>query len=228
MKCPKCRGDKIKVSMTMDDSGDVEETVCADDECGWIIQRDQIVEQLDGEKIKRRRRVKPSEQPETALPPLEVEAPILTAAEMMQLAIHTRDKTLGKQSRDIVRNILNFCATPAVLLRGKYVYTFDEENKEEVPAEVIALVIKELRVRGYKPKKIPVPGKGTQVEVSWPTKKKTVRKKKRRETASAQKEPTAPKKKPTTSARSEEDIAKQAARKRKREKALQGRSKLPI
>lgn len=227
MKCPACGSTEVKSIQEVDDAGDIEKVICAGEECGYIHSSEIIVERADGSKMKRPQRVKPEDQPvsfdfpakgEAAAPP---EERIMSAQEMMELAIRTREETIGKAAKDIVRDILAACAEN--VLEGKHDYLIGED----VPGGVFSLVLKELRAKGYTVKKTAEPGKGTWTHVKWPTSrrgKKSAKKKKTPDVA-PEEEVTFKEKKGTSADPQAAQKQKQRAAQRKR--ALKARSKSP-
>ncbi|MFQ5351741.1 MAG: hypothetical protein ACE5D3_01555 [Candidatus Binatia bacterium] len=230
-RCPGCNKEDFRVRVGIDDQGDVEETVCADDDCGYILKRERIVERPDGTKQRRPQRVAPDEQPEGLSPmkgrgPISLEEEIPSAEEMMRLAVQMREETVGKAARDIVRGALKEAAEPNVILKGNYEFLVSEEDG--VPAVVLKEVVRNLRERGYKPTRRAEPGVGTWIQIKWPTTAKSKRKK--------SKAPVQPKdsqeisfKKKTSGPQVESPKAatQQRAAAKHRQKALKARSDLP-
>jgi len=179
MPCPQCQTVEVKISNEIGDAGDIERTICANEDCATILKEEVIVDRGDGTKLRRPRPIKMEDQPDnfqfanrggTLSPPDE----LLSAEQMLQLAINTREETVGKDAREIAKTILNECAE--VVLEGEHTYLIEE--KDSPSGEVIKLAIKELTDRSYKVKKTPIPGKGVEVQIKWPTKQKPRRKKK--------------------------------------------------
>ena len=159
-----------------------------------------------------------------------MEDEIPSAEEMAQLAFRMREETIGKAARDIVRDALKKVAEPDVILKGTYEFVIAET--EDVPAAVLKEVLKELRERGYKPKRRPEPGVGTWIQISWPIAVTKKRKPKERPKAAASPEQGPQEinfKKKSTGAQTpdRETILKQKQAAKHRKKALQERSDLP-
>lgn len=184
MICPQCKTKEFKVSMELDDQGDVERRTCANDSCKYIISEEIVTEAADGSKRKRPRHVKAEDQPEgfaftgsgssTTTSKLEQDG-LLTAEAMMLLALQTQEETIGKKAKEIAKDILSECAEN--VLAGEHTYIIEEENSP--PGAVIIQVIQELKDRGYKVKKTPSPGQGTEIQVKWPTKRPQKKQKKK-------------------------------------------------
>jgi hypothetical protein len=178
MPCSQCQTVEVKISNEIGDAGDIERTICANEDCGAILKEEVIVDRGDGTKLKRPRPVKLEDQPENfqfngvqgAIPD-----DLLSADQMLQLAINTREETVGKEAREIAKTILMACAE--VVLEGEHIHIIEEEDSPS--GEVIRLAVKELTDRGYKVKKTPKPGEGTELQVKWPTKQKPHRRKKK-------------------------------------------------
>jgi hypothetical protein len=186
MICPQCKSKEFKTVTELDDAGDVERRVCANESCGYIISEELVIEAVDGTKMRRPRAVKQEDQPDSFnFGGTETEEPkdrLMSADEMMHLALKTQEETVGKAAREIARNILEKCAEN--VLEGEYTYLIEENDSP--PGAVIAQAVKELKDRSYKVKQTPVPGKGVEVHVKWPTKKKASRRKKAAEVAPSQ------------------------------------------
>lgn len=225
MKCPQCQSEKIRTVSDIDENGDVERIVCANEECGFILKEETIVERPDGTQHRRPRRVRPEDQPAKIHGPLQLEDEIPSAEDMMLQAIKVREETVGKASRDLVRNILKECAAPEVILKGEYSHCVEEDA--DISGEVLSLAIKELRDRGYKPSKEPEPGKGTWIHIKWPTKKKKSRRKKRSESTSPSEPQVQVKVKKKQTSHDEETRQKQTAAAKHRRQAMKERSDLP-
>jgi len=171
-----CKHANTKTSMSVDDQGDVETQTCTD--CGFILREVLIIESnVGGETIRRPRAVAYDAQPEGFHFPAE-KAPasasndrIITAQEMALLAVKTREETTGKDTRELLKKMLDACVQN--ILEGKHTYLITPEDA--VPGEVLVAAVKELKAQGYKVGKTPAPGEGVWVEIQWPT---NVRKKK--------------------------------------------------
>ena len=176
MSCPQCQTIEVKTSNEIGDSGDIVRTICANEDCGVILKEELIIDRGDGTKMRRPRPIKKEDQPESFQASNRDGTPfddgLLSAEQMLQLAINTREETVGKEAREIAKIILMGCAE--VVLKGEHTYIIEEENSPS--GEVIKLVIRELTDRGYKVKKTPVPGEGIEVNIKWPTKQKQKRK----------------------------------------------------
>ena len=218
MKCPSCGSNEIKTIHEVDDVGDIEKITCANEECGYILSSSVVVERADGSKMKRPRSVPSSEQPKPSFQ-LEEEDDILSAQEMMELAIRTREQTIGKAAKEIVSDVVECCAKH--VLDGNYDYLIGEEK--EVSGEIISMAVKDLKDRGYRVRKTAEPGKGTWLNVKWSTTRKGRKPKKKPNSAAPPQEENLQfkeKKEPTTA-------QKQRAAAAHRKKALSSRSKLP-
>jgi len=226
MQCPFCKSEDIKIRVDIDDAGDVEETVCAEDACGYILKRERIIEQLDGTKVHRPQRVSAEEQPEGLVSkkgrgPMSVEEEIPSAADMARVAEQMREETIGRAARDLVRAFLKEVATPDIVLKGEHSFVIPEDD--DVPAVVIEEVIKELRARGYKPARNPEPGVGTWIQIKWPTQVAKKRKKRKADSTPETEELVFKKKN-----EGDEEIKRKARlAKNHRKKALSARSELP-
>lgn len=216
-----CKHEETKVVGSIGDKGDVRQTVCTAEDCQFIVKEEILVKRDDGGEFWRTRGVKVEDQPEIfefagkdgkkAVP----REKIFSAREMALLAVRVREETVGKESRLLVKKVLDKCVEH--VLDGEYNYIVTPEDN--VPGEILTLTIKELKAQGYRVKKIPEPGKGVWIEVKWsirtPQKKKKTKGKNseirigRRGTTD------------TTSAR------QQAAATAHRKAALKVRSKLP-
>jgi hypothetical protein len=221
MICPQCKAKEFKTSSVLDDAGDVERVTCANESCGYIVSEELVVEAADGSKRKRPRHVKAEDQPEgfaftgssTAASKPESDG-LLTAEAMMLLALQTQEETVGKQAKEIAKEILSECAEN--VLNGEHTYVIEEENSP--PGAVIVQVVQELKDRGYKVKKTPSPGKGTEIHVKWPTKRP--QKKQKKKSPVAQDAPTVVETKELTPKQQ-----RQMEERAKRKAALKARSK---
>ena len=217
MQCTQCKSKEFKTSTVIADEGDVERTVCAQEACQFIMREVLIVEKEDGTKQHRPRRVKPEDQPEgfgSDGAPVPEADPLLSAEAMMLLAIRTQEETVGKLSRDIAKSILDECAQN--VLKGEHTYLIEEKNS--TPGAVISQVVQELKDRGYKIKKSATPGKGTEINVKWATKKTPNKRKSRKAALDAPAIQVVGKKELTPKQQ------KQAAERAKRKAALRARS----
>lgn len=233
MKCPACGSEKIKTVSEMDDAGDIQKVICAEDDCGYIHSSEILVERADGSKMRKPQRIKPEDQPVSfdfaAKGGGGMQSPeehIMSAEEMLELAIRTREETVGKAAREIVRDILAACAEK--VLEGEHEYLITEDDAP--PGEVFSLALKELRAKGYRVKKTPEPGKGTWIQVKWPTNRRGRKKKKPQKEVQTDeqltfKEKKTPKAKGTSA--DPEMTAKQKAAAAHRKKAMKARSKSP-
>ena len=168
MNCQQCNGKDFKKATEVGDTGDIERTVCANESCMFIMKEVLLVERADGTKQKRPRAVKVEDQPDSYQSKTMTEDDGLPSVEQMtRMAIESREETVNKRAREIAKTILSECAGKS--LDGEHTYLIEEENSP--PGEVIKQAIKELTDRGYKIKKIPVPGEGIKVQIKWPTKK---------------------------------------------------------
>ena len=184
IQCPACKGTETRKTSVVDDVGTVEQLVCANKECGYVLREEQVIEREDGTEVRRPRSVKPESQPEGfSFGPdnKKPEEPILTAEQMMALAIETREKTIGEASRALAKDIVEACAEH--VLEGEHDYLISDDDMP--PGEVLQAAVQELKDRGYTVRKSAEPGKGTWVKVKWPTK----RKKRRKTSKSKQEEP---------------------------------------
>lgn len=185
MICPQCKSKEFKTSTVLDDVGDVERKVCANEACMYIISEAVVEDAADGTKRKRPRSVKAEDQPEAFAfkggASAVADDGMPTAEAMMLLAIQTQEETVGKAARELAKQILDECAKN--VLEGEHTHLIEEDNTP--PGSVVKQAVQELKDRGYKVKKTPTPGKGTEIKVQWPTKKthKTPKKKKAAETA---------------------------------------------
>ncbi len=97
---------------------------------------------------------------------------LLSAQEMLSLAIRERQENLGNKIREFALIIQDRCRD--VILDGKLKYQLSLDDPQLPSGEVISGAIKELRGLGYKAKQIPDPQNGSlDIYVSWPTKIKT-------------------------------------------------------
>lgn len=224
MPCPQCQTVEVKTSNEIGDAGDIERTICANEDCGAILKEEVIVDRGDGTKLRRPRPVKMEDQPESFQfanrnGTLAVPDDLLNADQMLQLAINTREETVGKDAREIAKSILMACAE--VVLEGEHTYLIEE--KDSPSGEVIKLAIKELTNRSYKVKQTPVPGKGVEVHIKWPTKQKPKRKKKKNHTPDVVGAPQAEDAKLNNQGRDKGQIQKQRQAALARKKALKER-----
>lgn len=155
-----------------------EDVVQHTDAKGNVIREEIIICDDEGNEIRRRpRSIPPPPATETSGPASGVvekspkEKAVLptesmTAMQMAELAIRTRESTVGKKASELLANILGECVKH--VLDGEHEYVVNEE----VSGEIITQVIKELKSRGYKVSRRPEPGQGTYIEVKWPTKMK--------------------------------------------------------
>lgn len=158
--------------MAIGDDGDIKRIVCANESCGYIISEHVIKERADGTKHEVPRSLKLEDQPESAQQDSSSDD-LPTAAEMLLLAMQTQENTVGKAAKEIAKDILKMCAEN--VLKGEHTYLIKEEDSHT--SGVITQAVRELKDRGYKVKKTPLPGKGTEVYVKWPTKKTQSKKK---------------------------------------------------
>lgn len=249
MKCTLCKGTETKIVSYIDEQNDVERTVCANEDCEWIIREEVIVPRPDGTQNRLPRRVAPDQQPVKAVggaAPATTDNRILSAQEMMEKAIKMREETIGKQIKDLLLSALEGCAEPDNLLAGKYKFLVEEGTVQGI---VLAGAVKELRGLGYTVTKSPKPGEGTWIEVKWPTKRAKKRKDKKKTTPGREKPPVTTeeisfpnekdkpkrgrKKKSATSKEKQkktppsESTKRQAAAAKHRQEALKARSDLP-
>ncbi len=104
------------------------------------------------------------EPTETDTPPRPTR--LLTAQEMLYLAVKEREETFGRRVNELAGAIQE--KIKSVILAGKTDYSITD-----YPGEVVKGAIKELRGLGYKLKQIPQPEtSGTLIVISWPTKLK--------------------------------------------------------
>lgn len=92
---------------------------------------------------------------------------LISAQEMLQLAIKEREETFGRRVKEIINHILQECKE--VILNGKLTYQLDNT----VSLEVGNGVVKELKRLGYKVQKQAEPGEHEPtifLTVGWPTK----------------------------------------------------------
>jgi hypothetical protein len=175
-----CKHEETKINTIIDDAGDVEQTVCANKECGFIIKEEVLVTRPDGTEHRRPRRVDSGKQPEGfqfAGRGGRLESPeekIMSAQEMLALAVKTREETVGKQARELAKQIITACAEN--VLAGEHRYQVEAESN--TPGEIISLAVKELKTQGYRVKKEPVPGEGVWITIKWPTQTRKKRKEK--------------------------------------------------
>lgn len=227
-----CKHLDVRINTIISDGGDIEQTICANEDCKYILKEEQMVERADGTSLKRARPVKPESQPEgfefkdkNLVPP---EERLLSAQEMLALAIETRENTIGKQARELAKVILEECAKHVLL--GEYTHCITEGT---VSGEIVTLTYKELKAQGYRVKKTPEPGVGTQLNIKWPIK---LRKKKGKKqdpeikigTGTGSPQPRSTKRVAKKAPKADIEIRKkQNARAKHREEALAARSKLP-
>ncbi len=228
-----CSHKDIKTNVIIGDEGDIEQTICAAEDCAFVLKEERIVKRADGTTLKRAQPVKPESQPDSfefkgkdgklALP----EERLPSAQEMMALAIKTREETTGKRGRELAKTILEGCAKD--VLAGEYTYCVVEG---EVTGEIVTLAFRELKGQGYRVKKTPEPGVGTWINVKWPTKLRKKRKEPDPEikigtgTGSPQPQPTRKPRKMVPQA-DMETRRKQNAAAKHRKKTLGDRSKSP-
>jgi hypothetical protein len=219
MICPQCKSKEFKTGTVLDDAGDVQRTVCANESCQYIIGEKVIEKAADGTERMRPRSVSLEDQPEGLAfgggADYEDDG-MLTAEAMMLLAVQTKEETVGKAAKEIAKTILVECAK--VVLDGEYTYLIEEDDTP--PGAVIKQVVQELKDRKYKVKQTPVPGKGMEIKVQWPTKKPQKTSKRRAAEAAhpvgiVEKSDLTPKQR------------KQEAEKAKRKAAYRARSKSP-
>lgn len=213
MNCQQCNGKDFKTATEVGDAGDIERTVCANDACMFIMKEVLLVERGDGTKQRRPRAVKVEDQPDSYQSKGLVVDDLPSVEQMTRMAIESREETVNKRAREIAKIILEECAGNS--LKGEHTHLIEEENSP--PGEVIKQAVKELTDRGYKVKKVPVPGEGIEVHVKWPTKKSS-RKTKRDAQAAPQVEVVATKAELTPKQK------KQADERAKRKAALRARS----
>lgn len=216
MLCPLCQSKETRETTEVGDGGDIKLTLCANQDCGYVHKKRVITVRPDGTTIERNRRVRPEDQPEGFVVE-EVEDRIISADEMMRLAIKTREETIGKEANAIVREIIDKCSDPKIILDGKFSYLLTNERIEELPSDVVGMVVSKLADRGYKPRKVAAPGEGTRINIKWPTQKKKTRARKKKPAEDIQ----------ITKPKRQKKDPKQAAAANHRKKAQQARSKSP-
>jgi hypothetical protein len=219
-----CKHEETRIIIEADGPDDIEKTVCANDECGYVLKEEIVVERPDGTTQRRPRHVRLEDQPEQfqffkngkAVSP---EEKILSARDMALLAVQTREETVGKKARELVKTILDECIEKVLV--GEHRHQIKPED--EIPGEILTLALKELRAQGYKVKKTPEPGAGVWVEVKWPT---TVRKSRKTKQPAAG-EISFPKEKKPLGEPDRDAQQKQQAAAKHRQKALKARSDSP-
>ena len=175
MICQQCNGKDFKTSTEIGDVGDVERTTCSNEACMFVMKEVVLVDLGDGTKQRRPRAVKVEDQPDSFQSQGMVVDELPSVEQMTRMAIDAREETVNKRAREIAKTILSECAGKS--LDGEHTHLIEEENSP--PGEVIKQAVKELTDRGYKVKKIPVPGEGIKVQIKWPTAKKAARKSKK-------------------------------------------------
>lgn len=178
INCQQCNGKDFKTNTEIGDAGDVERIVCANDSCKFIMKETLLVDRGDGTKQRRPRAVKVEDQPDSFQShgmSVREDDELPSVEQMTRLAMEAREETVNKRAREIAKTILSECAGKS--LDGEHMHLIEEEDSP--PGEVIKQAVKELTDRGYKVKKIPVPGEGIKVHIKWPTTKKAKRKTKK-------------------------------------------------
>lgn len=103
---------------------------------------------------------------------------VISAAEMLKLAIKEKEQTFGKRVQELLAEIMDGCKL--VILEGKYSHRIDVGDS--IPAEVIRQAAKDLKTLGYKVKVGPDPKGLTVLTIRWPVKEEKPVKKQGRHT----------------------------------------------
>ncbi len=91
---------------------------------------------------------------------------VISASEMLRLALREREATFGKRVQELLQQIMEGCKS--VILTGSY--THEVGFDVDVPAEVIKQAVRELKGLGYKVKVEPAPDVLATITVKWPVK----------------------------------------------------------
>jgi hypothetical protein len=97
---------------------------------------------------------------------LEVEKPLLSAAEMTQLAVKAQNDTVGKRVNEVIRGMLDSAAEN--VLSGKYIHLLD---RDEVSPKLTKDIISALKGLGYTVRKKERTDGDTNLTISWKTTK---------------------------------------------------------
>ncbi len=110
-----------------------------------------------------------------ATAPIVAAAPaaLISASEMLRLALREREATFGKLVHELLEEIMTGCKS--VILDG--VYNHSIPLMQGISSEVVKQAVRELKGLGYKVKVVPDPGSLATLTVKWPVKEDKAAKK---------------------------------------------------
>jgi len=160
MSCPHVKTKEINVT---DDDGDFVEKIC---ECGEVIERSKLIEDGEGQTI--RRPVGKKAPTRTEHTPIKKRQARLTAEEMKRFAKEQQELEIGVQRDALIDAALEACKD--AVLRGSIKNSASFLVENDAPyhnGRTITAAMKEMRELGYRVSKKADPSEGTWLTIKW-------------------------------------------------------------